>query len=396
MTAADPGFNRSSVGLLITLGVVCAAAFALLSAFGGDFKLGSDGGAHALSPAATGFSAIVTLGNAAGLPGRVGRSEQAARAAGLLILTPDENGSSGDIAAIIRKRRGAPVLLVLPKWRTVRKPLEPAFVEALGTVPPTDAVRGLRGLGLRPVLRQGAVRAGVLLRDSEQRGIAVVAPAKTRSLASGGGFDPFLADGVGGMVIGWNARYNLYVLADPDILNNKGLRQLAAARAAVRIVAALGGERPGGPVYDVTLNGFGSDQSFLRTALQPPFVALTVALLIAGGLAVWHGLMRFGVPEPAPRAIAFGKVALVDNVTSLIRMAGREVAVAPRYAALVGDSVAARLRAPAGLDEAATTAWLEMHAPGYAALADAAAAATGRDEALASARALYHWQEKIP
>jgi hypothetical protein len=396
MMAAEPGFQRGSVGLLVTLGVVFAAAFTLLSAYGPDFRPGGDGGAHALSPAATGFSALVALGNAAGLPGRIGRNEAAARAAGLLILTPDRNSAPGDIAAIIRNRRGAPVLLVLPKWRTVRKPLEPAFVEALGTEPPIDAVRGLRGLDLRPVLSQGAVRAGTVLRDSERRGIAEVAPANIRSLASGGGFDPFLADAAGNMVIGWNAQYNLYVLADPDLLNNKGLRQLAPARAAVRIVAALGGERPGGPVYDVTLNGFGSGRSVLRTALQPPFVALTVALLIAGGLAFWHGLMRFGVPEPVPRAIAFGKLALVNNVTSLIRMAGREVAVAPRYAALVGDSVAARLRAPAGLDPAATTAWLEQHAPGYAALAEAAAAAEGRDEVFASARALYRWQEKFP
>jgi hypothetical protein len=148
-------------------------------------------------------------------------------------------------------------------------------------------------------------------------------------------------------------------------------------------------------VFDVTLNGFALEQSLLRTAFEPPFLALTLALVVAGALAFWHGLMRFGAPRPAPRAIAFGKVALVDNVASLIRMAGREADVAPRYAQLVGEAVAARLHAPSGLNQRALTAWLEARHPGYAGLAHDAAAADGRDETLAAAQALYRWQETM-
>ena len=403
MTAApEPGFNRAGVGVLVALGVVFAAAFVLLSAFGSDFKSGRDGGAHALSPAATGYAGIVSLAKAAGLSGKtaglsdmVARDDRSAQRAGLLVLTPGPDAAADDVQKLLRLRRGAPVLLVLPKWLTMKQALHPGWVESTGELPPVVSAALGRGLLPTLVVTENAVSRGAVLHDNDGRGIAIPAPAGARTLANADGLDPVLIDSAGHMVMGWNAKNNLYVLADPDILSNKGMRDLAAARGAVQLLAAIGGDRSGGLVFDVTLNGFGAGRSLLRTAFEPPFVALTLALLIAGGLAFGYGLMRFGVPQSAPRAIAFGKLALVDNVASLIRMAKREAGVAPRYAALVAETVAARLRAPAGLDEAALAAWLEARVPGYAALAEAAAAARGRDESLAAAQALFHWQETI-
>ena len=395
MSSTDPVYNRRGLGLLIALGVVFAAAFTLLSVYGPDFQSGSNGGAHALSPAATGYSAIVKLSSAAGLPATLGRTEQAAQAAGLLVLTPEAGTASGEIRSLVRKRRGAPTLIILPKWQTAPLALHPGWVQSTGQLPLGAAARMGRGLRLDLVLREGVIADGAPLRDSENRGISVPAPRFTRSIAGSNGLDAVLADAAGHMVIGWKARENLYVLVEPDLLNNKGLRTLPAARAGVRLLAALGGARQGGLVFDVTLNGYAANPSLLRTAFQPPFLSLTLALLIAGALACWYGLMRFGAPQTSPRAIAFGKVALVDNAASLIRMAGREDAIAARYAALVGETVAARLHAPAGLDAAAMTGWLEARAAGYATLAHDAAAASGRDQALVAAQNLYRWRERV-
>lgn len=396
MNAVDePTFNRAGLGLLIALGLLFGAAFLLLSAYGPALKPGRDGGAHALSPAATGFSGISTLTMAAGLAGRAGRDEQTAAAAGLLVLTPAPDSAPGDVEALVNSRNGAPVLIVLPKWQTVPMRTHPGWVEKVGEIPPEVAAAPLRDVLPKLRVQTGAVRPNTPLRDRDGQGIVLKAPAATRTLDGTAKLDPVLADDAGQMVLGWTAKTNVYVLADPDLLNNRGLRDAAQARAAVRLLAALGGDRPGGVVFDVTLNGFGLGQSLLRTAFEPPFLALTLAMLIAGALAFWYGLMRFGAARAAPRAIAFGKVALVDNVAGMIRMAGREADVAPRYAQLVGEAVAARLHAPAGLDQRALAAWIEARRPGYAGLAHDAAAADGRDETLAAAQALYRWQEAV-
>jgi hypothetical protein len=392
---AEPGFNRAGIAVMITLGVLFAAAFVLLSIYGPALKPGRDGGAHGLSTAATGYAGIVALGNAAGLSARVGRDGRATQTAGLLVVTPEMNTLPADLDALLRERNGAPTLIVLPKWLTVPKRLHPGWVEAVGPLPAGGQAAVLREKLPGLTIGENVVKAGSRLGDAENQAVVLTAPAATRSVSAPRGLDPVITDAAGHMVVGWNAKNNLYVLAEPDLLNNRALVDPAAARGAVQMLAALGGNRPGGLVFDVTLNGFAIGQSLLRTAFEPPFLALTLALLIAGGLAFWNGLLRFGTPLPAPRAIPFGKLALVDNAAGLIRMVGREADVAPRYAAMVAEAAATRLHAPAGLDAAATAAWLDDRGTGFAGLADAAAAATGRDDTLAAAQALHRWQETI-
>lgn len=391
MSTAEPGFNRRGIALLLGLASGFSLIFTLLLAFGNDLRSGEDGGAHALSPSATGYAGIVDLAAAAGLSGRVGRSEEAAAAAGLLVLTPGEATAATDVETLVDAQDGAPVLVVLPKWRTAPLPLRPGWVQRVGVVSNGRSVVMLRTLLPGLGLAAATLPAGTPLHDAGRR-VAVVAPAGTRTLAPIAGFDPLLADDQGRMVIGWNARHNLYVLADPDLLNNRGMARLAAARAAVRLLAIMGGTAPGGVVFDVSLNGFGTERSLLRSAFAPPLLAVTLSFLIAAGLAGWLGGQRFATPAPPERAIAFGKLALVNNVASLIRMARRDIVAG--YAALVGERVALRLHAPPGLAPAALKDWLEARAPGYAALADRAAAARGGDEALAAAQALHQWQEK--
>src|SRR6185436_15439404 len=63
----------------------------------------------------------------------------------------------------------------------------------------------------------------------------------------------------------------------------------------------------------------------LRLVLEPPFLAMTLALLVAALLAGFHGAIRFGQPRREERTIALGKAALVENSAGLIRLARREV-----------------------------------------------------------------------
>jgi hypothetical protein len=391
--AAETSFNRKGLGLLIAAGLVFGVAFVLLSAFGPDLEAGRDGGAHAMSPAGTGYAALVDLARAGGLQARRGRDETAVRSAGLLVLTPALDTAPGEITKRVRERKGAPTLVILPKWLTRPLPYPQGWVESAATVPPDAAAALLRPLLPKLALADGAMPGGALLRDGDAPGLVLRAPKKPRTITAG--LDPVLSDSAGHVLLGWSARDNVYVLAEPDLLNNKGLASLPAAEAAVRLLAVHGGRQPGGVVLDVTLNGLGIGQSLLRTAFEPPFLALTLALVIAGLLAAWHGLMRFGTPQPAPRAIPFGKLALVDNAAGLIRMAGREADMAPRYAALTAEAAASRLRAPLGLDAAGQAAWLAARGTGFAHLAHDAAAASTPEDALTAAKALYRWQETL-
>ncbi len=64
----------------------------------------------------------------------------------------------------------------------------------------------------------------------------------------------------------------VYILSEPDLLNNHGLAHESAARSAVAIVAAL--RKGNGPVMlDVTLNGLGRTSSPLKMLSSRPSAA---------------------------------------------------------------------------------------------------------------------------
>ncbi len=391
---AEPGFNRRALGLLIGLSLVAAALFVGLSLFGADLRPGGGPAAgHAASTAATGYSALVRLADAAGQEARVGRSSRRVADAALLVVTPAGPSSATPLAELIRRRNGAPILIVLPKWQTLPRPGRPGWADVVGVADAAAVRAAVPPLDFDWQLAAGGIKPGAALPGGEAGALGLKAPRGARWLQAGRGLDPVLSDAAGRMLLGWHAASNVYLLADPDLINNGGLRDPAAAQAAVKLLALLADGRPGGILFDVTANGLGTRESLWRAAFEPPLLGLSLALLLAGLLAGWFGLMRFGTAPPPPRAIAFGKRALVENMAALIRMAGREAAMAPRYAALVAEAAAARLRAPAGLAPAARTDWLEARAPGFAALAAAADQAATPAEAVAAAQALHRWRE---
>ncbi len=387
-------FSVRVTGILIAVGVLLAGIFALLTAYGSELTGGNDGGGHALSRGATGFSAVVALAPAMGTKVRLSRDEHPG-AAGLLVLTPPLGTDPAKLAALLKGREDA-VLVVLPKWQTMPLPLHKGWVQTTGTLPPIGAVMSLTqaapGTGAALLVQPPRQLRGT----GDVEGLAFDTPAEPRAV-SGKELVPEIIGSDGQIVLGWLPKHNLYVLADPDLINNHGLRTPEQARAAEALLARLGGSNPGGLVFDVTLNGFAREQNLLRTALEPPFLAMTLALLIAAGLTLWQGSVRFGTAQTAPRAIAFGKRALVDNAAALIRMARREPALAERYAAQVRDAAALTLGAPPGLTGRDLGDWLDKRGSGtkLADLAYEAALATDRASALKAARALYQWQQDV-
>jgi hypothetical protein len=147
-------------------------------------------------------------------------------------------------------------------------------------------------------------------------------------------------------------------------------------------------------------DGFGEveETNLLRTALQPPFLAMTLALLFAAILAGLHGAFRFGPAQEEERAIAFGKAALVENSAGLIRLARREVHMSTAYAEFIQQETARAVGAPPELQGDALDDYLDRltrSGPTFSELATALVQTRDRQSMAAAARALFQWKKDI-
>ncbi|MEI9849811.1 MAG: hypothetical protein WDN24_01885 [Sphingomonas sp.] len=131
------------------------------------------------------------------------------------------------------------------------------------------------------------------------------------------------------------------ILADPDAIDNHGLATREGVARAIEVLGYAQGYSDTGIIaFDATLAGFGRNPNLLKLGFEPPFLPLTLCLLLAAALAVLHALRRFGPAAREDRAVAFGKIAIAENAAALLRLARRRHRTGARYAALTRDAVA--------------------------------------------------------
>ena len=65
-STGESPFNRGTMLVVTAIGVLAFIAMLVLGAYAPDLRSGRNGGAHALSNAATGFSGLVRLAEATG------------------------------------------------------------------------------------------------------------------------------------------------------------------------------------------------------------------------------------------------------------------------------------------------------------------------------------------
>jgi hypothetical protein len=390
----EGAFNPATVGIMVAVGILAFVAMLVLGAYAPDLRSGRNGGSHALSNAATGFSAIVRLAAATGRDPRIVRSVRDLDGEELAVVTP-ETGAQ-DLSEILALRRGKPTLLVMPKWVTASDPAHGGWVKAVGLRPPFDPGRLLAPA--RPLEVAHHRSGGTPLKTvpaEAPREMRFTAPGALQTI-SGKGLKPIVTDPEGRIVVAEVEDSRVYVLADPDLLANKGMADLGNAAAGLALLDYLNSTGATSVLFDVTLNGLGRSKSPLKLAFDPPFLATSLALAAAVLLAGWQGAVRFGSPRRPGRALAFGKAALVDNAAALVRKARREAALGGRYAELVRERAAAAFGAPAKLQGDALDAYLDGLGgrQAFSALANAAASAGRRDELLSAAQALHDWQRE--
>lgn len=384
------------VGLML-VSIFSFSAFVVLSAFEPELTSGRDGRAHALSTSAVGFAAIVRIVRDLGIDVSIGRRPgDGARRNGLVVLTPERPLSWSDV----NLASGEITLIVMPKWAVFPDPRHRGWVSRVQAYPPALIGQALTELAPNAKLEQATDTARRLLGGDGFK--TTTGAIENLQTISGPGLTPVIVDEANrALVVRLShdgALTNVYLLADPDLLNTQGMAQIENARAGVDILNYLRQNAP--IIFDVTLNGLGAARSALRLAFQPPFLGATLGFAIAAALLGWRAVQRFGPSLQVRRAIAHGKAALADNSAALLRLTRREHKLGPGYARLTSSVIAEKVGV-GRKEEAETAEMLDRMSTAQAAsatftqLAEEAAAAKTSQHMLDAARKLHAWKEEI-
>lgn len=389
-------FNPRLILALIAAAIMAFAIFMVLLAYAPNLGQGRDGRAHSLSVSAVGYAGLIKLVRATGGEPRLIRDRAELDTEDLLVATVEPRTEPEAIRALLDARGPRATLLILPKWMVLPDRSRPAWVTKLGPLPAAVVEEKLTSLASLKITQMPR-------RLARAKGEGILAPLSAPlpamvQLISGEKIEPLLPGPGGTSILGQYGDYQHYLLADPDLLSNHALKDPARAKAALELIALLNSNDATGVAFDLTLNGFATSPSGLRMAFEPPFLALTIALLAAALLAGLHGLFRFGPESREQRAIAFGKAALVENSAGLFRIARREHRTGRAYADLIRES-AARATAAQDLRGDALDAYLDRISGGdrapFSRLALAAERSSTRHELAAAARNLFQWKKDI-
>jgi hypothetical protein len=350
-------FSRTA--LLTVIGVTAASLVVtvVLTVIGDDFTSKRSAGADAYSVSAIGHRGLVRLLEKLDIPVIVSRSDSMDRSEfGLQIVIEPTVTDAASRDRLKRLVDSAPrTLVVLPKWFGSAERGN-AWIEDAHLLPIDEVTAVFDALGIEGA-RVGREdrsvgwemtpdRARPAIRDPQ----LVATDRLTADVTSRGG----------GTLVGHVEHATtdslIYVLSDPDVLNNFGLRTAENARFTIDLIDEI---REDGPVMiDETMHGYGRPPSLVGALLGFPLVLATLQVLVCALLMVWAAMVRFGPRREAPPPIAPGKDFLIRNTAALLHYGGHHAHALTRYLQLTIAVVRHALHAPA-LAPTAMTAWLE-------------------------------------
>lgn len=349
-------FSRTTLIAVIGVAAVSLGVAVTLAVVGDDLSGKRSAGADGYSLSAIGHNGLVRLLEALDVPVVVSRSNSGDKARnGLLIVAEPTVTDAASRERLTSLVASAPrTLVVLPKWYgSVER--GKIWLEDAGLIPVEEVAPVTEALGLEGAAIQRRQAPAVWTTES-----GLVRPViREPQVIATDGLEDMMRDAHGNVLLGSTTTEDdgeLYVLADPDVLNNFGLHTADNARFAVELIDRL---RRGGPVVlDETMHGYAQQPSLLRTLLRFPLVLATMQVLVCALLVVWAAMVRFGPRREAPPPIAPGKDFLVRNTAALLHYGGHHAHALRRYLQLTVAAVRHALHAPS-LAPAAMTVWLE-------------------------------------
>jgi hypothetical protein len=391
--------------VLAALGAALVTLFAaslLLTGAGGNRVIGNPVGANTYSHSAVGhlgwFDVMRKLGY------RVVRGERNILAMlgtnGILILAEPTAALSGGFgnSSLLGAEK---ILVVLPKWNVRRSEERGDWIDAAQLAPEyvvQSALYAVAGAGdVARVAAPSTLRNDLSIPDPTVSGpMQLIKNSKLR---------PIVAT-TEGILLGEfrEGSRTIWVLADPDPIENHGIGKGDNLAFASAIVYAMLAGEDGTLVFDETLHGFErSTPSALKFLFEFPFNLIALQVVAGVVLLLMASVGRFGTPEIPDRVLRTGKRDLISNAASLIDHAGHHAAILRRYTGMVLQDTGRLLRAPRQLGETELAAWLDRtaEARGLRSVSREPlrriATATSGDLAsqLAEVRAIHLWRKDI-
>lgn len=316
-------------------------------------------GARATSSSAIGYRGLVELLRDLGVAVEVsGRLPGSSSLGGRLLIVTDQEALLADDAVVVSLLAADRALVILPKWQGQAAPLRRSWLgraRVLDEAYPQAVLTDLDG---------GATLVRPEALSGWSLGPLPVAPELPwPQLIRSDRFAPVVASDQGTLLGRWSrGGSELWLLADPDLLSNHGLkRQPDSVILAALLHQILGGDPAAGPgvmFLDLTLRSEPPPTNLVAALFDFPTVIVTLQVAIACLLAGWAATGRFGRPEAAARGLQPGKRVLVDNAAALLRVGAHHRNVVRRYFEITAERAAQRLNAPRGLNQAARFEWL--------------------------------------
>lgn len=353
-------FSGRVVAVLIGIGLLSFTAAAMVGIYA-DPQTEGTSGANAYSYSAIGHKAWTGMLEELGVPVVLSRAESADKAYyndGLLVLAQPDSSGEG-LAALDQIGDTDRVLVVLPKWDGW-----PGF----------ENRRWIENLSLRDREDvQGVLEAidadATLVRSEEDQQLRAVAwdilPTVERpQLIRSETISPIVHSDAG-VLLGEYGRGDttIWVLSDPDVINNAGIDEGDNAEFAIAMIAA---QLPAGSsvIFDETIHGFALSPDLWQALLSFPLNLAVLQGLFAAAVVVWAAAGRFGAPLPPRPRLQAGKEVLIANTASLFEYAGRLADILRRYREATLRDLAQHLHIPRELarkpDDSGLIHWLNQ------------------------------------
>ena len=387
-------FTARTAVILIVVALLSLGAVLTLMAWSPDLAPRDRAGPTPYSRSSVGYSGLITMLEARGHPVTVSRRRDTMQIGGsrLLVVTVPLYGPDVSIDDV-----SGPALIVLPKWSFEANPAKKSWELD------TDLAR-LKSVEAAAAVFDETVEV-YRLRDpgSLDTSFGTVRPSFEHEMQvlRSGTLEP-VVEAAGGTLLAKVPDEEIYILSDPDVLNNFGLARLENAKTGLGMIDLITRRDDQSIVFDATLHGFERSTNLLKILLSVPWIGATLLALASMALIIWSAAVRFGAPEREAPAIAAGKRALADNSAGLIAMAHREPRMAPGYLSLSRRALVRELGLPRTLSEAETTALLQRMGEqagldtSYSSLNQGLSAPAGsRDDLRHKARALWRWRREM-
>jgi hypothetical protein len=351
-------FQPRVVAVLIAAFAVLFAASLLLSGAGSGRDNDNRAGANSYSRSAVGHLGFFDVLRK--LDYRVVRGQHDVLAQlgtnGILIVAEPSNAVS--TLPSNRNLLGAEtILVVLPKWHVRRSELREDWIgeaRLLGQDVPQSVLRAVAGTGdVVHVTKPSGWRGNPGIPSPTVTGpIQLIKNTKMTPIVAA----------AEGMLIGElkQGRRRIWVLADPDPIENHGIGKGDNLSFATGVIYAMLAGKPGTLVFDETSHGLQqSPPSLLKFLFEFPFNLIALEIVAAVLLLMMASVGRFGAPETPDRILQAGKLGLISNTAALIDHAGHHAAILRRYIGMLLQDTGRQLRAPRQSSDHELAAWLD-------------------------------------